>query len=876
MEKMKLERHLFIEQCLLEDPAIKQARVLDLSASDEEAQWAVAISLAKSDDMEQSDSSVVKRVRKMLLRKLRSSDDKTPVPKKWFVLDLPLDASGHVDEEELLRHLISINTNSTGLSMLEKLREIVSQILRMPLVNVSPSTSFIRLGGDSITAIELMSRLLAEKINLRVPDILRCDSLTELASLASSVDNHSNPANGGRSAVNDILVASTRHISDYWNAPEGWFDPKNRTSHQVEIPGKAAELLLNGSHSVSRATLVDVSMAAILDSFQKTFSERETIAALVIGSVREVLDPVVIEQPLSRNEDFTTAVRRTKDSLAYGLSYYGENLKQDISFVELLVHYIDERNLTTPESESETTNRLNGGVSGHANSPNGHANGYANGHANGHANGYANGHAKDHANGDAKDHANVPVRKAGQSTIELKSLFNIKITLRSQNRVTTEFDYPQNIKRYSDISKWAEKFFAVLESGIPLLVQSGPIYSLSDFPHLPLSYPELERVINAINEFGYDTIDNIYPSSSVQEGILVSQIRSPELYRINCIIELYNWKSPKPLSLDHLEDAWRDVVAHNWALRTVFTSSPRDGAMFDQIVLKNVHPDIMRLGSFKDESMAMEAFRSLQNVQFSKNRPAHRLAICDTADGRVFCKLEISHAIIDGMSGAIIFRDICLAYGGHLPHTRSSDLGDFISFLQTQTQQKEASLKYWIHFLNDMKPCYFPSFVDQTTEPARMKSLPIEVGSINLKSFCSTRGVTVAILFQAVWGIVLRGYTLEEDVCFGYLTSGRDIPIAGIDKMIGPLINMLVCRITFESLKTFEDLLFSLKSQLGYAMDNQYISLAEIQHSVAPGEHQLFNSIISMMNAISAEPDAETELDAKLLSSYAPTEVRSR
>src|SRR5207253_2646811 len=52
-------------------------------------------------------------------------------------------------------------------------------------------------------------------------------------------------------------------------------------------------------------------------------------------------------------------------------------------------------------------------------------------------------------------------------------------------------------------------------------------------------------------------------------------------------------------------------------------------------------------------------------------------------------------------------------------------------------------------------------------------------------------GVSLAAWYQAAWAMVLSMYTDSASVVFGTVLSGRNLPVAGADDTIGPLINTL-------------------------------------------------------------------------------------
>ncbi|GKT96837.1 non-ribosomal peptide synthetase [Colletotrichum tofieldiae] len=188
---MKIISPLVIEQHLAGDNAIEQVRVLRVPSLDgAEPQLAVAVSLTKSGDGDDSEVAIVKRVRRDLVKRMKMTANgdwagKGAIPKKWIILTkLPVDASGDVDSDALRQQLSSAYAAGAPLTVEQKLRRAIAETLRLPLSDVVPSTSFIRLGGDSISAIEVMARALDDQVVVRMPDILRCGSFQGLAATA--------------------------------------------------------------------------------------------------------------------------------------------------------------------------------------------------------------------------------------------------------------------------------------------------------------------------------------------------------------------------------------------------------------------------------------------------------------------------------------------------------------------------------------------------------------------------------------------------------------------------------------------------------------------------------------------------------------------
>jgi hypothetical protein len=77
---------------------------------------------------------------------------------------------------------------------------------------------------------------------------------------------------------------------------------------------------------------------------------------------------------------------------------------------------------------------------------------------------------------------------------------------------------------------------------------------------------------------------------------------------------------------------------------------------------------------------------------------------------------------------------------------------------------------YWKQYLADTSPCAFPIVVDGTKSEGARERVALEQAVPNLQNFCAQYGVTNEAIFTAVWAIVLKTFTGNESVCFGFLS----------------------------------------------------------------------------------------------------------
>ncbi|OJJ08120.1 hypothetical protein ASPVEDRAFT_89351 [Aspergillus versicolor CBS 583.65] len=442
------------------------------------------------------------------------------------------------------------------------------------------------------------------------------------------------------------------------------------------------------------------------------------------------------------------------------------------------------------------------------------------------------------------------------------SLFEIAAGV-SNGQMQFSFEYNKKMSHRDTIRSWINLYHQVLETGIDeLMAQSELIPTLSDFPLLALSYEDLGNLATSVlPEAGVKSIDEIEslsPCSPMQLGLLMSQLKSEGAYEFFTIMEA---TAREGVDSAQLVAAWQQVIDRHPILRTVFIKSAVPERPYDQLVLKEIKAQVVELRS--DDPV--HALRTLPPTS-----KLHQLAICHSENGRIFCKLEINHALIDGTSMAIIERDLKRAYSEKLSSEPPLAYVDYVTFLQEA--KRAESIEFWNTYLQDAQPCQFPVLNDGREQVQALDSINVELPGLTketLSAFSERWGFTIANVVQTAWALVLRSYIGADSVCYGYLTSGRDAPLDGIEDTVGPFINMLVCRLKFDP---HEPALLALKNtQDGFlkAMAHQYVPLAEMQHALGVAAQGLFNTAMSFQRYSSEE---SIDLNLRRVYDYDPTE----
>lgn len=437
--------------------------------------------------------------------------------------------------------------------------------------------------------------------------------------------------------------------------------------------------------------------------------------------------------------------------------------------------------------------------------------------------------------------------------------------------------YNRTMQRQADIGRWVRAWEQSLQEATKRLSQMSAESTLSDFPLLSYTYTGLEKLkdvrLRAVGVTSFAQVEDIYPCSPMQQALLTSQAQTPGTYEIAATFEVVMPRSGTQTEVEKLLLAWQNVVERHPILRTVFIDSVSKERPFDQLVFKHTPPRTLWKARVSNEAQALAALKEQEPMDRHEARPYHQLTVCHTASGRIFCKLEINHAMTDGTSMQLILRDIKLAYEGNLPDGAGMPYSDYIKYLQDRPHG--VALSFWKEHLDGVQSCIFPTSYKQSTAARQLHVINIDLGVTpgRLLSFCNTTGLTVSTILCAVWGLVLQHYTGSDDVCFGYLTSGRDILVDGIEDAIGPFINMLVRRLKMGSASRVREFLEQLQTEYLNILDHQHCSLAEVQNELRLSGQPLFNTAMSIQRMISSNQKNGSGIGFKLIDGYDPTEV---
>jgi amino acid adenylation domain-containing protein/thioester reductase-like protein len=358
----------------------------------------------------------------------------------------------------------------------------------------------------------------------------------------------------------------------------------------------------------------------------------------------------------------------------------------------------------------------------------------------------------------------------------------------------------------------------------------------------------------------WENIENFYPLSPIQQGILFHTLYAPEsgVYFNQTLCTLHG-----NLNVSTFEQAWQQVVDRHSVLRTSFVwKSIKEPVQIvhRQVKLPCIQHDWQKLSAQEQQERLETLLQAERKQGFELNKaPLMRLTIIQLAFDTYQFVWSHHHLLLDGWSSALILKEVIAFYeayclGQELHLELSRPYRDYIAWLHQQELSNAEA--FWRQMLTSVQ-APTPLVVDRISEKfgSQEKSYAQQQIKLSMESTAALRSLaqkhqlTLNTILQGTWALLLSCYSGETNVVFGATVSGRPAALAGAESMVGLFINTLPVRVRVDA----EDLLLSwlkrLQTQQIEARQYEYSPLSQIQDwSDVPRSMPLFESIVVFEN----------------------------
>ncbi len=355
-------------------------------------------------------------------------------------------------------------------------------------------------------------------------------------------------------------------------------------------------------------------------------------------------------------------------------------------------------------------------------------------------------------------------------------------------------------------------------------------------------------------------VESIYELSPLQQGLLVESLMAPQagLYVEQIVFDLTG-----PFSMPAMAWAWRQVVAHHPALRTSFHW--RDVERPVQVVHRSVtlpvvHNDLRQLPPSRREEAVNSYLQDDRHKGFQLDRaPLVRLAVFQLTTATHRLAASLHHILLDGWSLGLVMHEVAMLYRSRVEGVpcqleARAPYEEYITWLRNQ--DLGAPEKYWRQVLvgSQCAPPIAqlgglrPGGRDRFDHGEHEQIVPADIAA-QVRRVAQEQRVTLNTVVLGAWAILLGAELGTEDLVVGTVVSGRDADVAGIEGMVGLLINTVPVRMRIHPDKPVGSWLADLHRDQLNRREFEHCPLTEIHGwSGIPRRQPMFESIFIFEN----------------------------
>jgi amino acid adenylation domain-containing protein len=321
----------------------------------------------------------------------------------------------------------------------------------------------------------------------------------------------------------------------------------------------------------------------------------------------------------------------------------------------------------------------------------------------------------------------------------------------------------------------------------------------------------------------WTNVEGIYKCTSSQVGMLVETSIDPYAY---C-----NWikiEAPSDVSESQIRAWLLKLIERYQPLRSSLIQTDLKDHRFVQVIWKRIPESVI------------ETVVEIQKNDFyidDTSIIAHpvKFQLIVNPGNRIIIMIRLHHAIYDGWSIDLLMRDFeILLTGKILPVSEPfHNVQEYHETLDTGD-----ALAYWQDHLLGCTPTLLPSHESETSQNIETVALfEAPCTPHNLHISASKLRIGVQCFFQAALFHLIGQITDNRDIMIATVTSGRTIPIDGIEHIFGPCMRALPMRINLSHSRYISDLLRNIHRLNRSLAEYASVSVQDIKGlcSVDPG-----------------------------------------
>lgn len=352
-----------------------------------------------------------------------------------------------------------------------------------------------------------------------------------------------------------------------------------------------------------------------------------------------------------------------------------------------------------------------------------------------------------------------------------------------------------------------------------------------------------------------DDIDDAYPLTQVQKGMLFHVLSAPES---DVYVSYLTLTISGPLDRERFRQAWQETYARHESLRSAFVWDGLDEPL--QTVRSAVEIP-WEYRHWSQESVSEHKAKLAELIAANRQRafdleqaPLSRMVLIEHDDQNRTLLWVIHHLLADGWSTPIILKDVMQSYDRPTSLSNASPGMRFAAFVAwTEARDRVTANAYWQQMLSDVFPSPLKLARPEQSGSSHVCGAGIPDARLKLSAeqtdqlaaFAKRSHLTLSTLVHGAWALILRQICDSDAPVFGSTTSGRSAGLPGMTEAVGMFLNTLPVCTPIADNQRLADWLGGLQNTLQMNAANDGLPLNEIQRLVSREEGQaLFDSIV--------------------------------
>ncbi|MFI5727000.1 amino acid adenylation domain-containing protein [Streptomyces cyaneofuscatus] len=348
------------------------------------------------------------------------------------------------------------------------------------------------------------------------------------------------------------------------------------------------------------------------------------------------------------------------------------------------------------------------------------------------------------------------------------------------------------------------------------------------------------------------TLEQVYPLTPLQSGLYFHARvagKGADVYTAQLTLDLSG-----PLDAVLLRRACEVVVQRHQALRAGFRGRANGDPI--QFVVRGAtapwaEENLCGLGADDRTAHLKQLLAAERTRPFDLDRPPLlRFLLIRTGATAHTLVLTNHHLVLDGWSYPLLVQEVFQAYArGAAPEALPSAASHLAYHQWLAAQDTRAAQAAWQTALHGVEPCLVAPALAGTSAPERPEVVTVRIPpgpTAALNELARSCQVTLNVVLQGIWALLLARFTGSQDVVLGTVVSGRPPELPGTESLVGLLTNTVPLPVRLRPDEPLRDYFTRLHQNQAELLPHHHVDLAGLQRALALPA--LFDTVLAFEN----------------------------